>query len=428
MAQVRDFNSYKKKKNVEAVRRTLTLDEDEKEYEKESDKNENQSTASKETVEASDDLRRKKLIFRSVSILTVIVILSVISYIAWKGKVYTQALVTSTVNTVDAADVSCISLDGYIFQYSHDGMNCINENGIAVWNQTFEMQSPMVETCGDVVAIADYNGRRIYIANKNSLLGTVETNLPIRSFSVSARGTVAAVLDDSSVTWIYLYDLDGSTIATVRTTMGDSGYPLDIALSPDSKLLGVSFLTVEASRSKTNIAFYNFGSVGQDYTDNLVSVYICDDNIVPDIKFFDNKYFYALGTDRIMFFSGDETPQMTDQIELGTEEILAVHNSKDYVAVISAGGGQEGAYCTQIYDKEGKLCFKEYSDIEYGEIAFTKDLIALYDSKSWLVLGIDGEKKFESDFGYSVRSVVPTSVKGRYLLVASDKIETVELR
>ena len=37
--------------------------------------------------------------------------------------------------------------------------------GNAVWNQTFEMQNPIVDVCQNVVAIGDYNGRVIYVMN-----------------------------------------------------------------------------------------------------------------------------------------------------------------------------------------------------------------------------------------------------------------------
>ena len=56
------------------------------------------------------------------------------------------------------------------------------------------MQNPIVSVCGEVAAIADYNGRTIYIQSKEKQLGTVTTNLPIRSINVAANGVVAVVL------------------------------------------------------------------------------------------------------------------------------------------------------------------------------------------------------------------------------------------
>ena len=59
---------------------------------------------------------------------------------------------------------------------------------------------------------------------------------------------------------------------------------------------------------KSSVAFYNFGAVGQNNTDNYVSGYDYIDRVVPLARFLDNRSLFAVSDDRIMFFGGAQKP------------------------------------------------------------------------------------------------------------------------
>ena len=421
MAQVRDFNTYKKqKKKEQAIARSTgqtTVQAEQKAA---------PEPAAKE--EASGRGAKRKLMFRAVAVLVAVGLLSLIAYLVWRDKSYTQMRVTESVSITDTIDASSIAFNGFVLQYSRDGMSCMNDKGEVIWNQTYEMQAPVAQVCGSVAAIGDFNGRTIYVADTTSPLGEIHTNLPIRAFHVASQGVVAVVLDDVNVTWINLYDAQGNELAGFRTSMGDSGYPFAVALSPNGQLVCVSFLSFEGTTSKTTLAFYNFGPVGQNHTDKLVSGFNYDDAMVPYVHFFDDAHGYAIATDRILFFEGDQMPQVTKQTFLGTEEIRSVYDSDTYVGIVFSGGSDEGAFRLQVYDKNGNEQFTRYLDHEYENIVFTDRQAVLYDADAWHIIGMDGKDKYEAPFDYSVKAVIPTSVRARFLLVGSERIQTVELK
>ena len=145
----------------------------------------------------------------------------------------------------------------------------------------------MVSVSGHVAAVGDYNGRTIYVVNSGGQLGTVNTNLPIRKICVSESGVVAAVLDDADVTRILLYNGNENTetsIVDIKATMNKSGYPVSICLSPNGKLMAISYLYVDSGDMKTTVAFFNFGEVGRNQSDNYVSGYDYLDTIVPYVQ------------------------------------------------------------------------------------------------------------------------------------------------
>ena len=81
------------------------------------------------------------------------------------------------------------------------------------------------------------------------------------------------MLDDAEVVRIYVYDGNTNTdepIIESRATMDKSGYPVSISLSPNGKLMVVSYLYVDSGNMKSSVAFYNFGEVGKNETDNFV--------------------------------------------------------------------------------------------------------------------------------------------------------------
>ena len=202
-------------------------------------------------VDYKEKIRSHKLAIFYRVVLGVALIVAIIAFliIQWRDKVFTESLVTGTapITIVQGADVK--NLGGNILLYSKDGASCVDAKGKAVWNRTYEMQTPLISISGQTAAIGDYNGRSIYVMDKNGERGTINTNLPIRDFCVSGNGVVAAVLDDSNLVRINLYNGNENTeetIASATARMDKSGYPMSISLTPNGKIMAVSYLYADS--------------------------------------------------------------------------------------------------------------------------------------------------------------------------------------
>ena len=85
------------------------------------------------------------------------------------------------------------------------------------------------------------------------------TVLPISKVAVSGTGVTAAVLEDSTSSYITFFKKDGTSLdITVKTNMSGDGYPLDIALSDDGTQLMCSFVYLQGSELKNRVVFYDF--------------------------------------------------------------------------------------------------------------------------------------------------------------------------
>lgn len=382
-----------------------------------------------ERIEWKDKLakHRRQILVRVLVVLAVLVLATIFFYIRYLNKVYTSYEVLNSVDfsVVNGAEVELFG-DKFLV-YGNDGAKCINNKGEVVWNITYEMQNPMVDIDGNIVGIADYNGNVIHMMDTVGALGNINTGMPIRQFRVSAKGLAIVVLDDTKTTPIYIYDVEGEQKAYFSTTMRNSGYPLSVCISNNGYLVGVSYLYVDSSSFKTNIAFYNFGEVGQNKTDNLVSGNTYANAIVPHIEFVEDSKAVAIADNRLMIYSGDEIPTSLGEV-LVQDEICSVFYGEEYVALVHNNANGEGKYRIDIYDGNGERKDTIYFDDDYKDIFFHGERVIIYGSEQCLIHKVGGIDKFYGEIGTGVLAVVPTNVSERFVIVTSSSIDTIELK
>lgn len=364
--------------------------------------------------------------------LAIVLVVALVGFLTmqWQNKVFTESVNVNSVPVTIVQSAKVEKLGQNILLYSKDGASCIDNNGSALWNQTFEMQSPVVAVCGNVAAIGDYNGRTIYVVSSAGQMGTVKTNLPLRDIEVSQNGVVAAVLDDSDVTRIFLYDGNADTetsIVDIKASMDKSGYPVNLSLSPNGKMLAISYLYVDDGEMKSTVAFFNFGEVGKNESDNYVSGYDYLNTIVPYVQFMNNSAAFAVSDDRIIFFEGAEKPANTASSLIG-EEIQSVYYNEEYVGLVFRDRTGASVYRLDVYNASGSKICSRFFDIEYTDIIFHKDQIIIYNDMDCRICNIKGVDKFSGEFEKPVSLLVPTSSAYKYTVVTSSSIDTMELK
>jgi hypothetical protein len=372
--------------------------------------------------------RHKRIkVYTVIAIIIAVAVAALIAFIHWKLMVYTSYSVISQTQWTKSADSQSIDLGGTLFNYSNDGMNCTDTKGKVVWNQTYEMQNPIISTCEKTVAVGDYNGRSIYVANTQGVLGTIETTSPIRDFCVSSNGIVAAVLDDSTVTSIYLFNTSGDTLVYFKTRMSKSGYPVAVDISSDGTQVAVSYIKADSGKISSTIGFYNFSSVGQNYTDNLVSAYGYSEAVVPVVHFMGSDTVFAVADNRLMFYQGKQKPENTADI-LVNDDIVSVFYNDSYVGLVFYNTGSEQTYRMEIYNTNAKKVNEIEFDLEYKDIVFESSGIFIYNDSECIIYDWDHRLKYEGRFEDNVKCLIPGSGISRHTLITDDAIQIIELQ
>ena len=361
-----------------------------------------------------------------LAIITVVVIMVVVT-IQYNNKTFTDYEIMSTEPRQTTEGSTDYLLKNCILTYSKDGAHCTNTKGVVTWNQTFQMQDMKMATCQDVVALADYNGREIFVQSTEKVLGQIATTMQIKNMAVAANGNVSVVMEDGDVTWINTYNAEGEMLYTGQTHMDDSGYPASVSLSPNGELLAVSYIYVDAGVLKTNIAFYNFGPVGMNQSDYMVGVYTYTDLLVPYIQYMDNNTAFAVGDGRLMIYKGDQKPTLEAEF-LFSEELQSVFYSEKYIGMTYTSDVADQKHLVRVYNTDGKKVNDIYIDIDYTHIFFDQDKVVAYNDTQCTVVKLDGTVKFRGDFKKTTNLMIPTGKAFRYLLVTTDSIDTIQLK
>ncbi len=380
-----------------------------------------------DTMEAKIRLHNKTKLYRTSLIIIVLLLVGLLIKIQYDRHVYTDYDVLSSMTFDTPSGATFVRLKDCILTYSKDGAHCTDSSGNVVWNQTYEIQDVIMDINENVVAIGSYNGREIYVADNKSLLGTITTNMPIKSIAVASNGNVSCVLTDTDVTWINTYSKDGELLFTGTSHMQNSGYPASFALSPSGNIMAVGYVYIDALTSKTNIAFYNYSDVGDNYNDRLVSAYEYPDVLVPQISFMGEQTAFAVGDNRLMFYKGSQKPTLESTV-LIDEEIKAVFNNNEYVGLMFNSENPEHKYRFDVYNSKAKLLNSFYLDIDYTDVFFTKDIFVAYNATECFVSKINGRKKFEGTFDKGVNLMLPTGSSYRFLLVTDETAEIIQMK
>lgn len=395
---------------------------------KENKSKEKENDSDKKSMDNMLARHRQVRLYSVLAVLALAAVVAIGTYINWKNKVYIDYEVIQQNEWIRSSESKSINLNGMLFTYSNDGMSCTDLRGKTIWNQTYEMQNPEIRTCARTVAVGDYNGRKIYVANTQGMIGTVETTMPIRDFCVSSNGVVAAVLDDSTVTSIYLYNgATGESFADFKTRISNSGYPIAVDISSDGSLVAVSYIKVENGKMVSNIGFYNFSAVGQNYTDNFVSGYVYLEAVIPIVHFMANDTVFAVADNRQMFFKGRQKPESLSETMI-TEEIQSVFYDENHVGLVFYNTAAETTYRIEIYDTNGRKVSEIAFNMEYKDILFDQSGIIIYNDSECLIYDWSDKLKYHGIFEERIMCLIPGKNISRHTLVTEDAIQTIQLQ
>ena len=392
-------------------------------YMKEKEKREQKKTGYREKI------FRHKLsnVYRFLLVLVAVIALVALAMVQYRKHIYTDYDVVASVPRENASGAVDRRLGQAILTYSKDGAHCTDTKGNVTWNQTYEIQDIKLAISGNTVAIGSYNGRSIYVQNAEKQLTEITTTMPIRSLTVSESGYVTAVLDSTDVALLNTYNVNGEMIYQGQAHMTESGYPAAVSLSPNGELLCVAYWYVDAGILKTNIAFYNFGPVGENVNDYMVSVYSYTDTLIPQVQFMNNSTAFAVGDNRLTIYSGSHTPVETAGF-LIDEEIISVFYSDKYIGLVFRAEDSDKLYRMDVFDTAAEKVGSFDINIEYTDIFFDQDTFVAYNETECMIMTMDKIAKFAGEFSETVRLMLPTNGAYKYLLVTDDSIETIQLK
>lgn len=342
---------------------------------------------------------------------------------------YTDYDVRASVERADTKATQFKEFQGNILKYSNDGAFYTDHNNERIWNQTYEMSNPSVDICGNYLAIYDKKGKSIYILNKSGLVYNLETNYPITQVSIASQGTMAVLMENQSKGLLSLYDKEGNLLVSGAIHGEKGGYPVAIALSDDAIKLGVSMLDVNDGTVKSTLAFYNFGTVGENSIDHIVSATTYEDMFIPKLDFVSKDCMLAVSDSSVLVLEGTQTPKETIRINYDSEEIKSLFYNESYVGVVTDTAEETIGHLIRVYDLKGKLMMEENSELEYTNVELlSSNEVCIYNRTVCDIYTVRGVFKFHYEFEDELYEVIPGGSSLNYTFILNNRTEQARLK
>ncbi len=368
--------------------------------------------------------RRRRRILQGV-IAALVLCVALGFYIYNRTHTFNDYVISKSIENSMTSGTQYEAVGKYLYRYNSDGVSCVTRKNEVKWSITYSMQAPIVDVCGTTMVIAEQQGTQVYVVNEDGLLGNFTCLLPILKVRVSNQGVVAVVLQDDDVTWIRLYDAEGNSIANDKTTISDSGYPLDVDLSPSGEKMVVSYLGIDEGVMTSNVVFYDFGSDGDSDSDHEISRETFAGSAVPQVYFTDNSTAVAVADDGFAVFGGSSWAKTAEQDF--DEEIVSCFYDEDTIGFLFSDTTGEYSYRMELYNYRGKQKKSVGVDADFDEIRIQNGQILMTTSSSITVYTKKGALRFSSAYEKEIVDIFYNKEFRRYLVITGDSFDRIRI-
>lgn len=324
----------------------------------------------------------------------------------------------------DIISTKYVEMGGKILRYSPGTVSLVNKHMETVWSTSCDMQNPVADVKNNRAVIADVDGTVLEIFNKEGRTGSVNTSYSIVKARISAGGLVAAILDGGDDTWINFYASDGSLIAENQTKVDDPGYPMDVAVSDNGMIMMVTYQFVDGGETTSYVAFYNFGDVGQNEDERIVSGYTYEGVVIPQIQYLEGSRSVALRDNGFSLYQGSQIPKETAKIEV-EQEIVSTFFDSDTIGLVFRNKDADKQYSLEVYSSNGKLKFTRNFNIPYTSIRMSDGYIIMRNSSQICVINSRGVEKFNGTVDGTIKDFFKIGWN-RYLLVLDTGVNVIK--
>lgn len=346
-----------------------------------------------------------------------------------RNRDYTSAEEEWAVDMQDTNFSNFAEVNGGIVRYGRDGAAYYNGAGDMVWNQSYEMVSPVAAVNGEYLAIADQKGNSLYLFGKNGFLGSAATNLPISKVTVAGNGVAAVILEDTSANYISLYASDGTDLdIEIKTVLAGDGYPVDISLSEDGRILMASYVYLDQGMMQNKVIFYNFSEAGKNTAQRIVGGFQqYGDSLVPDVEMLGQKAAVAFADDRISFYSlkNEISPELIQEVEL-TGELKSVFYRGMHVAVLMASEENANEKILVLYDERGNETGRAVTRIACTGGQITGEHLVLYHEAECEIYSLRGHLRYSGPLSGTIAYLA--ELNGTWIQVGGQEMKKIRLK
>ncbi|MDO4978269.1 MAG: DUF5711 family protein [Eubacteriales bacterium] len=372
------------------------------------------------------EIRKKRI--KQLGVIVLILFLFLIIYIIQQSRCDYYQYKESAKSEENGA-VAYETFAGGIVKYSSNGIEFQKNYGIANWNISISFSQPFIAKTSKYLLLGNRGGNQAILFSPNGMVHEYTMKFPIVQMSVAENGTIEAILKGDNCNYIQIYTSEGNMIAETKVTLGETGYPLTAAMSPDGKQLAVSSYIIENLTAKTRITFYDFSQQIQADGIPLKGGFDYEDNLVPRLHFLGKNKVVAIGDRASYTYNLSNVPKETkrEEFEESIESVFIGDNYFGYVCD-NEDPDVEGRYHLFLYDKSGDLKVDPILDMNYQDIYMIGDDIIATKDNECTIINKHGNIIFQGVLdGSRIEKVLPCEGWRTYRVVFTNKIVKMKL-
>lgn len=257
-------------------------------------------------MEAHLNKKARKWSDRVLIIITLVIAIYV-AYIKGFISLGTTKLVQLDVDkellTLDIKEKSTIGInEKQIYKVTGDGITSYNFEGEEIWSDTFSMDQFVSVQRKPYIAVGSIQGKHIILFNEKGRQAEIVTDNPIVYFSVNESGGVVTIENENNSYTVTAYDAAGKKLCWRTTFISTDGYPVVAELSPDNKLLLISYVSVDEPQVVSRVIAIDVEDRETESLDNIKYGYKQTNNLVYDIEFISKNTWVSIGDKAIDWY------------------------------------------------------------------------------------------------------------------------------
>ena len=380
--------------------------------------------------------RKRKNIRRLIFIFAVIMVVAAIAvYIFLKYKTYDSYQVLEERKMETITESEFYDFKDNLLKVSKNGAIYTTVEGKLIWNQSYEMNAPIVDVCQNYAVVGSKKGSEVYIFSTKGTEGKIATSGKLRAVEVADQGTIAVMTENNDSYYVNMYDTKGEKLVQGEMHIENSGYPLAMSLSADALKLAISLVDIKDGQADTTLNFYNFGTVGQNEIDNLVNSYTYKNEIIPKIHYLDENKAVAFSTDKIRFYKGSQKPEEIRAVD-EPGEVRSIFFSDKYVGcsynvIIKDEETKKTKKVHELclYDDKGKVIMEEQYGKDYEKIEILdNEEIVMSMGDRLCIYQLNGTMKYRGKMKEDFLKIERTGKGNEYYILYKDKLQKIRLK
>ena len=225
---------------------------------------------------------------------------------------------------------------GDFFFATRDGIQFRSSSDTQHWHLAFTFNNPVMVGSGNIVAVGEPRGRRVYVFNSNGLLFPIDSEHPIMLFSVNSTGFLAVVVQYPNGHRIRVYNPNSfAEPLFTRAIVGQDEalwYPTAVEISDNGRYIAVALLDLN-TLLRTTVEFGYINASDGFGTEDRFGIFaseILHGQIVSAMQFMaDNKVVVATTSYIICFQLTQHVHAPTTISEVWRREL---NSSIDHIA------------------------------------------------------------------------------------------------